>query len=269
MGVPQSIQVAIQSRLRALPDAAQKMLEQAAVLGREFDLQTLALAVTMEEDSLLDALDEGLHAKLVEETGKDRGGRFAFVHALIPTTIVASLRTLHRRRLHKRAASALETMHPDAFEALSHHSIEAGEVDKGIDYLVQAGDRARGLFAHQEAINNYQQALDYFREEGAWVQAARTLMKLGLTYHNVFRFPEARRAYDEGFRLWQRASQLEKDEPLPPAPDAFKGFTAEPVSIDPGLNTDGWSYHIIDNLFSGLVEMNSNMEIVPDVAHRW
>jgi len=269
MGVPQSIQVAIQSRLRALPEAAQEVLEQAAILGREFDFRTLSHAAKTDEDSLLDALDEAIYARMVEETGRDKGGSFGFIHALIPTAIVGGLRTLHRRRLHKRAARALEIIYPEAYEALAYHCIEAGEVEKGVDSLIQAGDRARDGFAHQEAIDNYRQALDYLKEEGAWVRAARTSMKLGLTYHNVFQFPESRQAYDEGFNLWQRGGQREKDETLPPAPHAFRGFTAEPVSIDPGLNTDGWSVQIIKNLFSGLVALNANLEVVPEVAHRW
>jgi ABC-type oligopeptide transport system substrate-binding subunit/serine/threonine protein kinase len=268
LGVPQSIQVAIQSRLRVLSEAAQKALVQAAILGREFDFELLLSAMESEENSLLDALDEALHAKLVEEMGKDKGGRFAFIHALIPTSIAAGLRTLQRRRLHKQAAQAIESLHPDAFEVLAHQFIEAGETDKGVTYLIQAGDRARGVFAHQEAINSYQLALDHLREEGETIQAAKALMKLGHTYHNDFRFPEARQAYEEGFNLWQQSGKQEGDEDLPPAPHAFRGLLQEPTSIDP-LTDDGWAAHIVDNIFSGLVALNSDWEIVPEVAQRW
>ena len=268
VGVPQSIQVAIQSRLRVMTENAQKALEQAAILGREFDFKLLLRAMDVDEDNLLDALDEALHAKLVEEAGKEADDRFAFIHALVPTSIAAGLRTLQRRRLHKRAAHALETLQPDAYEALAYHYIEAGKTDKGVDYLLQAGDRARGIFAHQEAIDSYQEALDHLREEGEVVKVAKTLMKLGLTYINEFKFMEARRVYEEAFNMWQQAGRLDEGESLPPAPHAFRGLMEEPTSLDP-ISNDGWASQIIDNIFSGLVELTSDWELLPDVAQRW
>ncbi len=268
MGIPQSIQVAIQARLRALPEVAQKTLEQAAILGREFDFETLAHAITIDEDSLLDALDEAMYARLLEAKGKDKDGQFAFVHALIPATITTGLRTLRRRGLHKRAASALEFVHPEFYEALAHHYIEAGRMDEAVEYLIKAGDRARDLFAHQEAIECYHQALDYLKEERNEAQAANTLMKLGLTYLNEFRFPDARQSYEEAFTLWQQAGKPDEGESLPPAPHAFRYLMQEPSSLDP-ISNDGYAAHIIDNIFSGLVELTSDWEVVPDVAQRW
>ncbi len=43
------------------------------------------------------------------------------------------------------------------------------------------------------------------KEQGDYGRAARTLMKLGLTYHTALEFQRARQAYEEGFALWQRA----------------------------------------------------------------
>jgi ABC-type transport system substrate-binding protein len=55
--------------------------------------------------------------------------------------------------------------------------------------------RAKRGYAHQEAIDHYQQALAFLKEQGEHEQAARTLMKLGLTYHTAFQFRHARRAF--------------------------------------------------------------------------
>jgi predicted ATPase len=204
LGIPQSIQVAVQSRVRALPDETQQMLDQAAILGREFDLNTLRRAAGICEANLIEALEEAERAQLIEEASPNRGRTFGFVHVLIPAALIAALRALRRRRLHLQAAVALETTHPEAFEALAYQYMEGGEIDKGMTYLVRAGDRARAIYAHQEAINSYQQALEHLKERGVLEQAARTLMKLGLTYHNAFEFHQARQAYQEGFALWQQ-----------------------------------------------------------------
>ena len=78
----------------------------AAVLGREFDF---------------DALESAERARLVEEISAKGEDAFAFVHALIPATLLEGLRTLQRRRLHRSAAIAIETLHPENLEALAHH----------------------------------------------------------------------------------------------------------------------------------------------------
>ena len=75
LGVPQSIQVAIQSRVRILSPETQKTLEQAAILGREFDFGTLILAAGLDEDSLIDSLEESQEAQLIEEIKRGAGGK--------------------------------------------------------------------------------------------------------------------------------------------------------------------------------------------------
>jgi ABC-type oligopeptide transport system substrate-binding subunit len=269
VGVPQSIQVAIQSRLRILSENAQKILEQAAIIGREFDFCLLQRALNTDEDSLLDALDEALKVRLVQQVKENGEEKFEFVHAIIQTTIMASLRTLRRRRLHRRAAMALEALEPEGYEALAYHFIEAGETDQGVDYLIKAGDRAREMFAHEEAIDCYKQAFDHLIEGEKLAQAARTLMKLGMTYHSDFQLTKACHAYDQAFNLYQQVGKLDKVESPPKAPQILRILLGEPSSLDPNLGVGHWSEMIYENLFSGLVELSPEWEIVPEVAHRW
>jgi len=269
LGIPQSVRVAIQSRVRRLPVDSQETLRLAAILGREFDFDILAEASEMDEVTLIEALENAEGAELIEEVTAERGGAFAFVHGLIPTTLVEGFRTLQRRRLHRRAAVAIETLHPDNFEALAHHYDQAGNMEKATEYVLKAGDRARGLYAHQEAIDSYQQGLELLEEAGDLERAARTVMKLGLTYHNAFDFKAARQAYEEGFILWQRVGEVESADLLPPAPHALRATVAEPPTVDPSLAVDLASLIVIEQLFSGLVELSPEMGVVPDVARSW
>jgi len=269
LGIPQSVRVAIQSRVRVLPADAQETLRLAAVLGREFDFDTLAEASELDEEALIEALESAERAQLIEEVSGQGGGTFAFAHALIPTTLVDSLRTLKRRRLHRQAAAAVEAQRPDDFEALAYHHNQAGEAKKATRYLLLAGDRARGLYAHQEAIGHYQQVLEFLEETGDLEQAARTLMKLGLTYHSAFDFKAARRAYEEGFILWQRVGEMASAAPPPPPPHALRMATGEPPTLDPGLAFDANSFDVIEQLFRGLVELSPEMDVVPAVARSW
>jgi len=268
-GIPQSVRVAIQSRVRRLSGDSQETLRLAAILGREFDFDTLAEASELDEDTLIEALENAERAQLVEEVRAEEGVTFAFAHRLIPTTLVESLRTLERRRLHRRAAAAIVTLRPENFEALAYHYNQAGDAEKATDYLLRAGDRARGLYAHQEAVGNYEQALEFLKEAGDVERAARTVMKLGLTYHHAFDFKAARQAYEEGFILWQRVGEVESADLLPPAPHGLRVAVIEPPTVDPSLAVDLASLIVIEQLFSGLVERSPEMSVVPDVAHSW
>jgi oligopeptide transport system substrate-binding protein len=272
LGIPQSIRVAVQARVSALSESSRIVLEQAAVLGRVFDLSTLELATELVEDSLIEALEEALAAQLIkEEPGEvpGAGELFSFVHALIPSSLVAGMRALRRRRLQRRAATALEEVHPDDYEVLAHHFIEAGQIDKGTGYLLQAGDQARAQYAHEEAIDSYRGAIDYLKEEGQLEQAAQTMMKLGLAYNNAFEFTQSRQAYEEGFALWQQASLSPAVESSRPSPHPLRLRIGEPDLLDPGF-TNNWANGVfLDQLFSGLLQLTVEMDIIPDVAHSW
>jgi ABC-type oligopeptide transport system substrate-binding subunit len=269
LGIPQSVRVAIQSRVSKLPDDSQETLQLAAVLGREFDFDTLAQASELDEDTLLDTLESAERAQLIEEVSAESGGTFAFLHRLIPSTLVEGLRTLQRRRLHRQAARAVELLHPDNFEALAHHYDQTGNTEKATEYLLRAGDRARALYAHQEAIDDYERALALLKEKGDHENAARTLMKLGLTYHSAFDFKRSRQAYEEGFILWQRVGQLESTAVLTLGPHALRVAVVEPTTLDPTLMADVPSLIAVERLFSSLVQPTPGMGVAPDVVRSW
>jgi len=222
LGIPQSVRVAIQSRVGVLPAPARETLLLAAVLGREFNLETLAAASDQDEGTLVDGLERAERALLIEKLSGEPAGTFGFVHTLIPTTLVECAPALQRRRLHRCAAAALEAACPDDSEALAHHYHQAGEAEKATYHLLRAGDRARRLYAHQEAMDYYRQALDLLKREGDLEQVARTQMKLGLTYHNAFNFKAARQACQEGFVLWQQVADVASAESPPPSTHALR-----------------------------------------------
>jgi predicted Ser/Thr protein kinase len=56
LGIPQSIRMAVQSRVLNLPEEHQEILFQAAIIGREFEFNTLEAASESEEDTVIEAL---------------------------------------------------------------------------------------------------------------------------------------------------------------------------------------------------------------------
>jgi tetratricopeptide (TPR) repeat protein len=171
LGLPKSVRVALQVRINRLPESAQDVLRMASIIGREFDYEILLRACEkQDEDELIDALETAERAQLIGEIkpgGRAKvpqGGaavseRFAFAHALIPTTLRDELSSLRRRRIHRRVGEAIETVSPEDFEELAYHFGQAGDQEKARFYTMRAGDRARKLYANDEALRFYNQAL--------------------------------------------------------------------------------------------------------------
>jgi oligopeptide transport system substrate-binding protein len=269
LGVPQSVQVAIQSRVRKLPEVAQEVLNLAAIVGRVFDSEMIVKTMELEEEELIEAIEDAEKAQLIEGVNGRGGGEYRFSHALIPSTLVVGLRTRKRRRLHREVAEALEHVSPDDFEALAYHYNQAGNDEKAITFYLKAGDRARNLFAFQEAIENYEQALDILIDQEEYDQAARTLTKLGLSHHNTFNFEDSRKAYEKAFSLWQRSVDVERTSTIQPAPHAFRINWGEPETLDPSCMNTNLGGFITGHLFRGLLQLSPTLNLVPDVARSW
>ncbi len=204
--IPQSVRVAIQSRVGKMPSDCQEMLHLAAVLGREFTFETLLAASEEGEEDLISGLERASQAQLVEEMRAERDVTFAFTHALIPATLYEGVSTLRRRRLHSRVAAAIEQLHPGDFEALAYHYAEAGDEERALLYHAQAGDRASAAYANVEAEGHYRAALELV-EEGA--ERAALLWELGRALSRQSHYEEAIEVWQEGIATYQASGTLE------------------------------------------------------------
>jgi tetratricopeptide (TPR) repeat protein len=179
LGIPQSVRVAIQSRVRILPEQVQEVLRLAAVVGREFAFDILGEAATesprlgqaVDEETLIRSLEQAERAQLVTEIGYEGGGTFSFAHALIQTTLLEGVSGLRRRRMHRQVLGAIERLRPDDLEAQAHHALQAGDLEKGLELSLQVAQRAWGMWAFDEALLHYGRA----REIAEMLDAPRHL----------------------------------------------------------------------------------------------
>ena len=158
--IPQSVKEAIGSRLNRVSERTNDVLRAAAVLGKTFSFEELKAAIgNSSEDSLLDALDESLGAQLIA-TGTDE--RFTFTHDKIREVLYEELNPIRRRRLHRNAAEGLERhcVVGCPVERLAYHYIHAADYERGLDFAKRAAQEAERVFAFDEAISGYRQALE-------------------------------------------------------------------------------------------------------------
>ncbi len=263
--IPDSVSQVLQVRLRRLTPRDRQVLEAGAVLGQRAGPEPLVLTSGRSEEEVVEALGALVEHRLLLE----HDGTYEFAHDLIRTAVCRGLSHGRRRLLHRRAARALEALHSDDVVALARHFEMAGDFRKAVFYLLQAGDRARSLYAYREAVRHYERALELQAGQGDEEAAARTWMRLGLTYHIAFDFEKARQAHERGFDLWQKAMARQPTDLHPPAPHPLRVDWPNLMTLDPALAADGNSGGVIDQLFSGLVEWSPTMNVVPDVAHSW
>src|SRR6185312_4482089 len=166
LGVPPSVRDAIAARVAGMGDRAEQVLQAAAVIGREFDVELLARMLSVQEDQLVDVLDAADEAALITEV-PGIGMRYSFVHPLIPPALYEQLGGGGRRRLHRRALDGLERLLGADARAqrrgeLAYHALAGVPMVsalKAVDYARAAGQHALEQLAPQEAMRWFEHAL--------------------------------------------------------------------------------------------------------------
>jgi ABC-type oligopeptide transport system substrate-binding subunit len=278
--VPSTLTGVLQARLDRLPLQDRTILQQASVVGRLFWDRAVAhiseaAEEGIEEAEVLNTLTalRGREMVFQRETTAIAGAQeYIFKHAVLREVTYESLLKRLRKVYHGLVADWLmEQAGERAGEytgLIADHLELAGRSPEAIEYLLEAGDRARRLYAHQEAIQAYERALTLLKEQGNHELRGRTLMKLGLTYHTAFDFARSREAYDEGFASLRLAGRTASED-TPPAPHALREVWATVRTLDPAKSSDSTSEGVIHALFRGLVELSVDGAVLPDIADRW
>jgi len=155
---PAAVHDVLTRRIAGLPETTAKTLRFASVIGRWFDVPTLADALDADEDDVLDELDAALTAGLVREDGVDA---MRFAHALVRDTIYAGLSRTRRGRMHARAAESLAGK-PGREAEVARHWLEGGPQHSAQAWraAVIAGEAARRVFAYDESVELFSAAAD-------------------------------------------------------------------------------------------------------------
>jgi diguanylate cyclase (GGDEF)-like protein/putative nucleotidyltransferase with HDIG domain len=156
--LPTAVSDLIDARIDRLSEEARQHLTIAAVVGRTFDIDLVLSAGGMSEDDLLDAIDEGVAAHVLESTGDRTSDRYSFSHGLIGDAIRRRVNRRRLARMHGQVAVAMAELHPDAVAAIAAHFDVAGDGAKAYEYAMRAAERAVGVYAHHEAAASYAMA---------------------------------------------------------------------------------------------------------------
>ena len=165
--IPASIQALLLARLDRLPHEVRRLAQEAAVIGPRFDAALLG-ATAAEPAKVEEALELLCDAEIVEEVAGANSislQSYRFTQTMLQDVIYQNLLLQRRIEMHGRIGAALERLYGDDPERLEdlillgHHFSLSASKPKGSRYLSAAGDRARAIYANDDAIRLYQQAL--------------------------------------------------------------------------------------------------------------
>jgi adenylate cyclase len=163
--IPPTLHGLLLSRVDRLTLGPRRLLQQAAVLGMEFD-KALLLEIASDASDADVLLDHLIESGFIQKVGHGREpNRYRFTHALVHEVVYQNLLLSRRAELHERVGRALERAagpHPGRLsdlEALGYHWSFAPDKARGARYLMAAGDWARGVYANDDAIRHYERAL--------------------------------------------------------------------------------------------------------------
>ncbi|MFB8141553.1 ATP-binding protein [Streptomyces parvus] len=161
--IPPGVREAVRQRLALLPEPVVSLLTSAALLGREFRRQVLAVV----HGAPVPHVDRLLESAVVARVVVPRpSGQYAFAHDLLRETLYASLDDADARERHAAAVRALDAhgglgdaVPPGALARHAHLAGDALERDRRIDLLLAAARDASGRLADEEATEHYRRAL--------------------------------------------------------------------------------------------------------------
>jgi tetratricopeptide (TPR) repeat protein len=187
--LPASVRDVVGSRVRALGDPAHDVLQAGAVLGTEFDEDVVIDMTGAGTEEVADALDLAVSAGLLAAVD-DTPGRNRFTHALVARALTAELGDSRLRRLHARAADALEAIgempgHAVVVELARHRAL-AGDRAAALHWAARAGDDALADLAPIEAARWFETALDHAAAlDRPEAERADLMVRLGEARHRA------------------------------------------------------------------------------------
>jgi class 3 adenylate cyclase/tetratricopeptide (TPR) repeat protein len=217
--IPDTIYGAIAARIDRLEPAAKDVLQVASVIGRRFSYSILRHVLSEERGAkgkkLLDACIQYLQERefIIGEQNEPEP-RYAFKQRLIQEIAYDSLLKKNRREIHWKVGGVIEELYRDRledyYEVLAYHYYNSDDLKKALRYCEMSGDKAKGDYANQEAIDYYTKAIQLASQKG---KKAELFEKRGDVYNLMANYDKTLGDYEASLRLYlknKKKAQVER-----------------------------------------------------------
>jgi tetratricopeptide (TPR) repeat protein len=186
--VPDTVQDAIMARIDRLGEEPKRVLQLAAVIGREFSNRLIDRLADIQDGT--DVVMRELKGKeLIYEKSVFPELAYMFKHALTQEVAYGSLLIKRRKEVHRLVGVAIEDLYADRLgehsEVLAYHFSKAEDWEKALEYLLKSAAKAVKAFGLRDALRFYDEALAAARQLGAGLPVT-TLMQIHSARSDLF-----------------------------------------------------------------------------------
>ena len=161
LALPAGMTDLVGRRLNRLSPESMRVLVTAATIGRTFPIALLAEATGLSVDSVLDAVDAGLAASVLEPAPETDDDTYQFAHALLVHAVLRTVSPARQRLTQERVADLLAARTPDQVARIASHYARSGNSPKAYAWCARAAQGARDLHALDAASDFLQLALGH------------------------------------------------------------------------------------------------------------
>jgi class 3 adenylate cyclase/predicted ATPase len=180
--IPPTVQGILVARIDRLAPDEKALLQQLAVIGRQFPMSLIRQVLTQSEADLYRLLASLQRKEFLYEQPAFPESEYIFKHALTQEVAYGTVLQEQKKLLHERTGQALEALYtatlPEHYSDLAHHYQRSSNTEKAIAYLQLAGQQAARQSANADAITHLTAALALLKTQPD--TAARSHQELAL-----------------------------------------------------------------------------------------
>src|SRR5262245_60888115 len=221
--IPTTVQGVLAARIDRLTPDEKDLLQQLAVIGREFPLSLLRHVLPQPEEELYRLLASLQRKEFLYEQPVFPEVEYSFKHALTQEVAYGSVLHERRKALHERTAQAMEALYSanldEHYSELAHHYSRSGKTEKAVEYLHLAGQQAVQRSANAEAITHLTTAVELLKPlPDTRDRAHQDLMlqvTLGVPLQAIsYASPEVKATYTRARELCQQLGEIRQFFPV-------------------------------------------------------
>jgi len=198
--IPPRVYDVVVRRINALKDEERDILDCASVVGEEFSSSVVENVSGLGRIELLKCLNNIERKYHLVHSFE---GGYRFDHSKISEVLYNEIAPELKKEYHSMIAEYMEEANKDRLEEvvneLAHHYYRSGNAQKGVPYILKAGEDAREKWAAFEAVRLYSQALEMMRDDERWSdERTKALEALGDVCAFTGRHEKANECYEKG-----------------------------------------------------------------------
>ena len=212
---PRTVKDVLKERIDRLDKDCQELLLTASFIGNDFTFEALREITGIEDEKLLEKTENILKTGLLRCKVSHGEELCSFADTLIRDVLCEEVSPLRSRKLHQDIALALERTYErkkeEHYGELATHFLEGGEKDKAFDYFLKAGEKAKKVYANNEAASYFRTALKLAQEKNNVPETRiRFLEELGDVEELLGEHENCLESWNEALRLLDPSQEKDK-----------------------------------------------------------